>query len=504
MRKKILSFLLALLIIPFAGIFSACGNTDGGTGGSPSGSGGSSGGGSSGGSGGGSGSGANGGNGGSQVETVLYDLKVSVCKPEDDVNYQNTLGCKVVWLPDGKTMVIDPRFSDDRNFRSFYYDFTNGLKRNPITNKLIIDYLVVTQEDNIGDPKELLGEYSHYEVKNYYRPDIEINLDNWKILYDDSQKTAIGGVATEDVFSISPEHLEGRSRVFYEEYGYKEGGDDNRSLLYEYNEDYILSLALAQKNGVNIEKITNDTKITNTITKDGNDYTYTIDFWSPEPIVNQVYGTLTDIYGGARGDKVLGQEYIQDQRYYDQIAEYNTILSINYGEFDLLYIDKPTENVFNSFFEHHDKTKKYDVILGDYRCDVDMSISTSNFNKPWARTLSEYYGEGEIAMSYLYDINKIDTNYIISSLSSGGHRDWYGMSATSGTWMKYYFYGLNSLYPPVMKKENVINPVYGEFDDMKIPVITVQKNGVHNVVKVTELNMLGRSLMPTIDGEPIS
>ena len=500
MRKKILSFLLALLIIPFVGIFSACGNTDGGNGGSPSGSGGNSGGGSSGGSGGGSGSGAN---GGSQVETVLYDLKISTCKPEDYVNYQNTAGCKVVWLPDGKTMVIDPIFDDDMSFRSFYSEFTGRLKRDPETGKEIIDYLVVTQEDNIFDPEELLGEYSRYEIKNYYRPDIEIKFDNWEIWYDDAQKTAIGGVAVEDVFSILPEHLEGRSRVFYEDYDYKEAGDDNSTLLYEYNEDYILSLALAQKKGVNIEKITNDTKITNTITKDGNDYTYTIDFWSPEPIVDERDGTLTNIYGGTRGNELIGQEYIQDQRYYDQIAEYNTILTINYGEFDLLYLDKPTENVFNSFFKHHDKTKKYDVIWGDYRCDVDRSISTNNFDKPWKRTLGEYYAKGEIAMSYLYDINKIDTNYIISSLSTGGHRDWYGNSGTTGTWMKFYFYGLNSIYPPVMKKENIINPVYGDFDDMRIPVITAQKNGVHGVVKVEQSHMLRSSLTPTIDGEPI-
>ena len=479
MKKKLLSLTLTLIMIIFMGVLPACSQPDNdpNDGSTPE-------------------------SGGGAITTpsdepVLYDLRVASYKEEaersNEVIAMN--GCKVIWLPDGKTVVVDPWFHDreDMRFKSFYSEFTHDLKvetDNYSYYRHVIDYLVITNEAWVSFDVEKF--FRNFTVKNYYRPDIEVDFDYWNYEmhclreYEDSYH-----VAEEDVKSINPTHLEGRKRKYFEEC-YNFDADGNTILEYQYNSDYIYSLYFAEQQGTNIQKITNNTKITNTIEKDGQSYTYSLDFWVPEAVVDDIGWE----FGYIEKDNNIIDEYMTN---YNQSAEYGCAFSLEYGDFGLIYLDKPTKNILKSFLINYDRTKKFDVWLGD--SVWFPRLSAINYFDLYIKAFTEYESEyeDEYVISNWFDADKAATNYIIvNMLDVDAKNHWFKNG--SMTWIDYNLFGYSQDVDPVFTKENIIIPRNADWDDRAMPIINVQKTGEHTLIIRSESPGFSQLLTPTIDG----
>lgn len=494
MRKKILSFILALfMILPCSFAMAGCKKADpdnsstGGPsietpgGGTPENetpdNGGSSG-------------GDSGGDSAQNVST-LYDLRVASYDYAEFAGYQyNPTTAQIVWFPDGKTMVIDPILSVDlsicMDFEAFYGEFTNYLKYNS-SGKQVIDYLVVTNESKIVLNQTF---FDVFEVKNYYRPDMEIVLDYWEPSFEyvvgSGDDMFVYGVSMADIKTINPTHLAGKPREYFEDCDFNGG---NTILKYAYNDSYIMSLYHAEQAGTNIVKITSDLDFSSVLNYNGTEYTYSIDFFVPEAIITPVEVALGKIW---ENHHVVDQ-YIKSH-VYNQSAEFSATVSINYGDFDLLYLDKPTKNVLKSFLTNHNTNKKYDVMLGGYLWDGG---SQNNITNAWADVFAEYEYDSNYPLFKLFDKNKIDSNYIIASMfSQDSQRNWFN----SGSWTEYVLYNMPYVQEKVLKKSNTIAPYRIKNGDMKIPVVTVQKSGLHTVQVLDDRYFYIDFLKPTVDG----
>ena len=347
MKKKIISFLLVFLFVfPLMFFAVGCGQNPGGD--PPTGGGGN------------SPSGDGGGTTTPVEDTIstLYDLRITYYKPKFSSAYTyNAYGGTLIWLPDGKTMLIDPVINEPADFSSFYDDFTAFSKYDTSTNKRVIDYLVVTAEKETSYHKWF---WEFFLVKNYYRPDIEVDLD--LMVEPSSNRLYDLGLEKEEFYSVSEENLEGRTLEYYDSCWLDDQDPDNHELCfgYDYNYSYIASLAHAEKQGANIIKTTNNNDISANLIYKGDQYNYTIDFTVHE---SKVTADATDFR--TYKDGPTGVTVVLENNW--QSSEYATTLSIEYQGFDALYFNNPTYNIFSSMLQSIPQDKKYDVLIGNIR-----------------------------------------------------------------------------------------------------------------------------------------
>lgn len=480
MKKKIFSlFMIIFIIFPCMFMITGCkkSSTDNDSSNN------------SGGSNGGSGGGSGGGN--SQVVSTLYDMRFTTYKYSDHTSYSQTpYGGQLIWLPDGKTMVVDlcieSEIDDNLDFVQFYEDFTNYSKHDS-SGKPVIDYFVVTNEKKVAIDSLF---FDNFTIKNFYRPNMEIDLDYWR---SDNQKivgndTYIFEHNIEDLKSINPEHLTGLPRKYFEDCTDLDPNNPNNTVLqYNYNDYYIISLYLAEQNNVNIIKLTDNSDISKTLSYNGNDYTYTIDFFMPEPKINPTFENA--FHNIIVNGQISNEFYISSHIYY-QAEEFNTAFSINYGEFDLLYLDRPSFNVLNWVIENHNENKKYDVLLGHYR----FNDSSENFFDVWAKNLLSYQDKGVFALTKLFDKTKIDSNYLIIPMASS-------ISGTRFTTNSSLYFYDSSLVEVALKSQNQIRPARIKNGNLNIPILKVLAGGEHSVQVLDDKFTYCDLLKPTINGQ---
>ena len=480
MKKKILSFLLVFLFVfPLMFFAVGCGQNPGGD--PPTGGGGN------------SPSGDGGGTTTPVQDTIstLYDLRITYYKPASAYTY-NYYGGALIWLPDGKTMLIDPVITEPSDFSLFYDDFTSFLKYDTTTNKRVIDYLVVTTENEIVYHKWF---WNDFLVKNYYRPDIEVDLD---LMVEPSYTQLFDlGLEKEEFYGVSEENLEGRSLEYFDTYWWDEQDPDNHKLCfgYDYNYSYIASLVYAEKQGANIIKTTNNSDISTTMVYKGNQYKYTIDFNVPESKVTADATDFRTYKAGPTGETVMLQNNCQS-------SEYATILSIEYQGFDALYFNNPTTNIFSSMLQSIPQNKKYDLLIGNIR---ENSLR-NNLKLSILENVQDYQNEYDRSvMSYIFDSSKVETNYFL--LNTGDletNTMWNGLGGAN--YVNLFIYNYPDSQERFIIPENTLIPIYqasgygGSKAKINIPVITTTKDGNHTLKKFEDEETLFLYFGPTVDG----
>lgn len=500
MKKRILSLICCVMMFMTSLVFIGCsGGSDPGQPNGPGDSG-------------------SGGTGGVQppADTVstVYDMRVVTVEFENTETF-DPYSATLIALPDEKYMMVDPYLDSDyiSDLWMQYLYFSNNKANSD--GKSIIDYLVVTNPQRVRGIDDWFFEY--FEVKNFYRPNFEQDVDDWlyaldisgtpeteEISYYGSGPT---GIKYGDLRQIDAKHLTGHKRVAWEVEAH-DATYTNYYYTYSCNLEYLLALYRMQKNGVNIIQTTNDADITNTFRCGGVDYDYTIDFYVPEPNIDlkgAIMDTIFEYYAETEGGKPYWHKsktktYLTGK--YNQTAEIKTIISINYGDFDLLYLDSPTYNVFDSFLKNKDKNKKYDMLVGTYENDFDIK----NQYRTWPLLIDAYLAEDVYMPSLMFDAAKVDTNcffLIMDDSETSGH--WYG-TGHGNPWTVNDLYEYYYEDQIVIKKENTFTArTYRDQDyqlNIIMPILRAQKNGTHSVEVVTEdyPDSYLRALLPTVDG----
>lgn len=492
--KRILSFLLTLCL---CFMVSACGakSTDN----------------DSGSTGGGSGSGGGSGDG---IETVsaLYDMRVASLTNEGVIeNYHNT----IIGLPNGEIMAIDLCINDMNDMVEFETQMTYFVNGNlPVGDgySYQIDYLISTM------PYLKITEMSFYDtvkVKNFYRPDMEIDLDLWyKAMNRGSGISNFVQGYIDYILALPDECLTGRERLYYDAEDVidqptdlQRRSKDYRFYYYAYNIYYLIGMGLMHDKGTNIIKTTSDSDFTKTFKHDGTTYSFSLDFYSPEPVVEriglrQMYAFTPTTSDGELGKWDLIDGFYIDDLYQSQSYEFNTIVSLNYGEFDLLYLNSPTYNVLKSFINHHNPNKKYDVLLATYSDDSHAT----QYDNVWYKLFNEIELSDDIYVpGLLFDSEKIETNRFIVRRGFGdGTADFWNRNTQ--IFKKIFNYG--NVDERVVTLENSVYVRFIESDsDMTLPVLRVNKNGEISLKNITSYvpgsdyaDVNYHLLRPSIDG----
>ena len=392
------------------------------------------------------------------------------------VTYKNgSKSAHLIWLPDGKTMLIDPYLElQELDFVMFYNYFTNFSKYDEYGN-LIIDYLVVTNTHKIYMNTHSF--FLNFTIGTYYRPDMGIDLEKWREYLNGTNY--VDGFSMDEFFSISSEHLTGRSTSNYQ--GLISFGKNEGKPYCEYNEKYLESLYYAELMGTNIVKLQNNAPLTQTFCYGGKEYTYTFDFYSPEPKIDSSAISM-------------GIGFPQIEENY-QSAEFNTIVSLNYGDFDLLYLDKATYNVLDSFFAYHDENKKYDVWLGNYEKSEGLA---DNLYLAYSRFFNAKRLQGEYFITKIFDKEKIDTNILYFALTYS-LVDWNKSNSTI-TWETRCIYNIDPEEDRVLVNTNTyfssINTSHAV-----LPIVVIKKDYTHSVTALEEhIQEYHNFIIPSIDG----
>jgi hypothetical protein len=413
--------------------------------------------------------------------STLYDLRITYYKPEYHA-LDNPYGGTLIWLPDGKTMLINPVITKLADFVFFYSDFTNYSKYEDGGSRMIIDYLIVTAPTEIAVNKGFWGDFV---IKNYYRPDIEIDFNYWEEPYS----TYDYGLEIEDFYAISKENLEGRSLEYFDHTWLSNSLENAvRYYGYDYSYQYIASLAHVEKQGGNIIKTANTSDIITTLVYKSSQYSYTSDFYVPESKVtpNPLY--LQTHKDGPSGDVVL----LNDN---NQTAEYGTILSIEYRGFNVLCLNTLTENLLSSFLSSNPQNKKYDVLVGSLR---HGSVTENNLHGAVSKNIEYYQSEyDKNIMSVIFDSSKVETNYIfLNTADDTTNNEWTRKGAT----MDLFIFNYPGTQEKYVSYDNLLIPCRASGIKTIIPIIIKCKDGIHSIKEIkTDLDLVTQ-MGPTVDG----
>lgn len=501
MKKKIYYLIYSLLLVFVSFVFVGCGttptpSTPGAGGGSSNPS---------------EGTGSGGGSAGSETTvSTVYDMKILSFLSEKGApsgHHHATL----LALPDGKTAVIDlyiETLSDQTQFDYDFFYLVNGQTNSD--GKFVIDYFIST---NINDTYLPYGFTEMYEIKNFYRPNIELDLDLWfKAVATDSSLLdpfLNTDLYLEDIKAIPDSYLTGDYQAFYKDAQemipnpttQQERSPDLYCYYYNYPQTYLLTLAELARNNVNVICSTSDTIISNTFNNNGKTYNYSIDFFVPEPrftpIASDLYPML--VYQQINHSQgVWGfpddPEYYIATVSYDQYAEYRSILSISYNGYDTLYLNEPTYYIWDSLVKAHDPSIKYEFMVASYY----HKDTHPSYKFAWARVFEEYHNKGIYIGSLLFDPAKIDENYFF--LRTNSMDLYFQFTSTTSNKISKYLYRYE--YAPdqmVIKRENTLLAQFKSRGDRTTQVINIQRDGTCNINTITGVNDI-YYIQPSIDG----
>ncbi len=494
MKKKLLCLIFAMVFILPCFIFGACGESSsndasgGGTNNSTTNNGGSN----------------NGGNNAS-ADTIdkMYDLQIASLleKTNRHYNENNTL----IRLPDGKTLAIDYVPSNLSEFEAQFGYFTNLAPSSDLNYVYEIDYYVCTTPMlNFN-----ANFFSTVKVKNFYRPNMEIDLESWKETADKMGNLyypSSMSIYYEDIMNLPKEYLTGRKKPYFDASASKpapENTHNETSDMYAYyneinNWSYLQALVLLHQQGTNIILTTDESDITSNFTYGGKEYSYTIDFTCPEPTMPQMeMSNMLEFFPKATNPNVGSWGFPENPKQYaidinkKQDFEFITFVGISYQDFDMLYMHEPTYNAFKGFMEQHNPDKKYDLFLATHT----ESERHDQFDDVWKDIFKYYEEKGLYLLDLLMDKNKQDTNILIMR-EHEPNMFWNNLVAS-----------YKAVFTPeqqVLKLENsykVYNNTYG----IHLPVVTVKKNGEFYVEIVSDLNSYDITkdyslLCPSFDG----
>ena len=450
-----------------------------------------------------SGDGSGGGNNVATVST-LYDMKVASLTVADATSEDhNTL----IMLPDGKVMAIDLFLTEDMLFDfQLEYERMVGFQFQEYNEDGLyrIDYLIDTGKTyNLPD-----WFFNYFKVKNFYRVNKKEYIDMWardylNLAYEDATKEAF----VERIKALPSKYWTGIQKPYYENQHYIVNATDEQRhspdymwLTYGGSERWFKLIADLHDQGANIIATTSDSDIVNTFIHNGVTYSYTIDFYCPEPVFPNFYMTeslsfipnaLNGSYGtwGFSGEGVM---YVDDEND-SQAAEFRTIVSINYGDFDLLYLNAPTYNVFDSFLKQHNPNKKYDALVGTF---YQESVG-QQYHYCWKKIINDYEDNGIYIPEYLMDVSKIDKNIMIMR-ESYDSEFW---NRNLDIYKKFFKYDETKM---PLSVDNSYYSVNYERGTIHLPVITITKSGEFfaKVITTNEpcVDDNYKLLYPSIDG----
>lgn len=335
----------------------------------------------------------------------LYDFRVI-----------NTDYFTLVILPDGKLALIDPMINGDSSllFLQDLLPYTRDADKDGLVE---IDYLIVTSIYDISGDSTWLD----FEVLNYYRPNIEIDLDKIK-LWDLIPKYGFcynGEYCSEEDFANIPEsYLTGYPLSYYNNV---KGSIGEQEGVYHGRFDYYLaSLYYASKNNVNVYPLTSANNITNTFVYDGKTYSYTFNFLDIIPTAQPMTSYKNKIFN----NKHENVEYYYAHDANDQFREYSHIFTITYQDVSILYTNLPTRNLLRAYSEKYGYDIKVDLFVSKYYNDDSMT----NLISPVIFIKQQY---GYDFPGQIFDINKKSTNAVFLNI--------YGTNNDTKSYGEYFY-----------------------------------------------------------------
>ena len=280
----------------------------------------------------------------------------------------------LVILPDEKFALIDPVITKQESVFALenYIPFEHDYDKDGIVD---IDYLIVTSVENLC----VSAPWFNFEVLNYYRPNIEIDLARM-----DFQHITSAGYQfqyercyEEDLLTIPESFLSGRPLEYYtyeREISYRTFEGYYWNLIPTI---YIASLYYANLFNVNTVPITSEASITNTFVYNGTTYSYSFNFLDLDLKINPLE------YGGVKRYLIknnhFSEDYYIDADNFDQQKEYSHMFTLTYQDFTMLYMGLPTENNLASYCERYGDSIKADLLISKYAYN---DLHHTNYNIP--------------------------------------------------------------------------------------------------------------------------
>ncbi len=346
-------------------------------------------------------------------EVTLKDMRIIYV-----VNDRGCRGTTIIQLPDKKIMVINPEVDRSTLLEYLYF----------LTDKEVIDYLIVTNQHYMGEVAEALG--TMIDVKNFYRPNIAINFDYWDTTYSDLLDYEIEDIKQ----NLSPQE--------------KSGLDCQGKI--RYNDQYILALNLLSKTNANIVPITNTTTISDSYVSGGNTYSWNLNFYF-DPVINP---------------ELYGESY-----WYD--GEYSATFDFVYGDYKIGYFGEPTDNMFNKFIERaNGQCQNYDLFIAHYS-NTDLSgsaTSSKNMFHSWANAF-----KSAKLCELIFNKDNIQYNRFMISTSTLSNFDFY---------LPNFWKGKTGSYEPTILLENALYASRIAQGGQRIPCIKLNKDGSFSAVTV--------------------
>jgi len=259
----------------------------------------------------------------------------------------------LIIFPDGKIALIDPYIYNDEVLSDLMLNALPQTHDEDHDGLIEIDYLIFTNTTYI--PTSTWWDF--VEVVNLYRPNIGINVE--EVMFNSSfdNRYYNGQAFTQEEMLNMPKYLTTGVNVPYYDsvvevetpkpyFGITQEGRYDISVL------YLAALYYADLNGVNVIPIKPENSITHTFSYMGNEYTYSLDFLDlgVEFNVNDSYFKEMVIHGYTSNEDVY---LISGTKTFDQYAEYDSMFTVSYKDFKMLYMCEVSRRSIETFIEKY-------------------------------------------------------------------------------------------------------------------------------------------------------
>ena len=284
----------------------------------------------------------------------------------------------LIVFPDGKTALIDPHITDEDVLVDLIDNMLPQTHDEDKDGLIEIDYLIFTSIKFI--PTATLF-WDSVEVINLYRPNIGINTAEVMFSEYSDKRYFNGQPFTQQEMLNMPKYLTTGVEVPYYDTTvqvetlppYSGISEEGR---YEISTLYLAALYYADLAGINIIPITPENSITNTFSYLGNEYTYSLDFLDLGIEFNVYDSYFTKMLkNGYRSDDDL---YLTSgTNTFDQYAEYDTMFTVKYKDFEMLYMCEVSRRAIETFIEKY-SPMNVDLFVLSYAHSFEMGASNTN------------------------------------------------------------------------------------------------------------------------------
>lgn len=363
----------------------------------------------------------------------------------------------LIILPDGKVALIDPCCGDDgiNDLTSVTLPYTNDKDGDGLNE---IDYLIFTSVYNI--PTSGLF-WDSVEVVNLYRPNIGINTEEVMFSSYSDEKYFNGQRFTQQELINMPEYLvTGVDVPYYDCMVESYSNSHDYVGRYEIPVLYLAALYYADLNGVNVIPIKPENSITNTFSYMGNEYTYSLDFLD----LGIEFNVFDSFFS-----KMPKKDLDAEEEYYltmgtstfNQYVEYNTMITVKYKDFKMLYMSEVSRRAIENFIE---KYSPLHVDLFVFACSALYEIGASNI-EIFLIDIAEQFTDA------IFDENNLENNIMFLNMTFTPQH----LSQD----LQWYFLQDDSANEPVVTWENYIKPnlIDSNKDNIRTACYRVNRKG---------------------------